>query len=131
MLHTFLPSPVCFFYLPHIVLIKVEVIFYFWMASSSSTPSFHFLHLFILFLSRVICPPIFLSAPSFNRSPSVAIFKSVVGNNFGKSAKDRSWKFDTDVVIYEEQGGKPNLVDSVTVFDSGVALPTSYNVVLM
>lgn len=56
-------------------------------------------------------------------SPSIEIFKSVLGNDFGKSAKDHGLKVNTNVVLYEELDCGPKIMGSATISDVDVTDP--------
>lgn len=51
---------------------------------------------------------------------SIALFKSVFGNDVVKAAKDRGLKTDADVVHSDEQDGRPTSVGSAKVSDPGL-----------
>lgn len=53
-------------------------------------------------------------------SPSVASFKSVLGNGFVKSAKNGGLKVFTDVVIFEKQNDSPTTVVPTRISGAGV-----------
>lgn len=63
---------------------------------------------------------IFISVFLLNMNTSIASFKSVFGNDLGKSAKDPGLKIKTGVSLYEEQDGRPNAVVAVNVFAAGL-----------
>lgn len=52
---------------------------------------------------------------------SISFFKSVHGNDFGKSTKDRGLKIETGVVLYEEQDVRRKLARFATSSGEGLA----------
>lgn len=63
----------------------------------------------------------FLSMSSLFMFSDIAFIKSVLGNNFGRNAKDGVVKVDTVVVRYEEKNGRPNVVASERISGAGVS----------
>lgn len=64
-------------------------------------------------LSFYIFYPYSLSCVSLH-----SIFESILGNDFGKSAKHWCLKADADVILHEEPDGRPTVAGSATI--SGV-----------
>lgn len=56
-------------------------------------------------------------------SPTIAFFQSVLGNEFGKSAKDSGLKVYTDVILYKELEGRSKVVGAAIV--SGASMTDS------
>lgn len=56
-------------------------------------------------------------------SASKSFSKSIVDNEFGKSAKDCGLKIDTDVVLYERLNGGSEVVVSLSISGAGVSDP--------
>lgn len=52
--------------------------------------------------------------------PPIAFFKYVLGNEWGKSARDRDLKNYIYVVLYEKRGRRPNNLRSATISATGV-----------
>lgn len=63
---------------------------------------------------------------SFVLSPSIECLRSVLGNDFGKYAKDRGLKIDTDVVLHEGLHGRPMVVGSATISGTDVSDPDAF-----
>lgn len=94
------------------------------------------IHSFIcVFLSQFLFPSYYFLTkrlPSFiNFSfrsflfiyPSIAFFKSVLSNDFGRSARDCGLKFDVDVALYDTEYESPRVVNSARMFGTGVTDP--------
>lgn len=122
-----MPNYVHFFHIPRIVLIKVGLLFS-PRPRSSSTSAFlsHLLFYNFVSHSRSSSFSIFLSAFSLIMLSSMAFFKSVLGNHFGKPAKCRGLKIDTVVVLYGKQYGSSKVMRSERISDAGVASPDEF-----
>lgn len=70
---------------------------------------------------------ILLSVFSLITSPYIALFKSFLDNDLGKSAKDRGIHFDTDVVFYRELDSIPKFLGSATISGAGVTDPNEFH----
>lgn len=56
-------------------------------------------------------------------STSMAFFKSVFGNDSGKLTKVYGLKAGPDIIIYEEQHGRPKILGSATMSIAEVTDP--------
>lgn len=54
------------------------------------------------------------------------VFKSVLGNDVGKSTEDYSLKFVTNVILCEEQYVTPNIMSSAPVSSTGLTDPDEF-----
>lgn len=105
----FLPSPL---HRPHYSrsahFSLTDIIFY------ARFPSTFSLLRFLSHSSSLSCS-IFVVVCSLNMSLSIVFFKSILGNDFGNSAKDHSLKIDNGIVPYDKQDRSPMVVSSVRI----------------
>lgn len=58
--------------------------------------------------------------------PSIALFKTIFRNDFGKYAKHHGLKVDTDVLLYEDQDVGPKVVGLAIISSVAVTDPDEF-----